>query len=106
LRSGLVRPGGERLELAVLGHRVLVLLTEISPLDQRVDAWRKLSTVLPVEQVNRTRILLPAEGQFGLFLSLRLLTPHRQDGAHHDRHYRHAHQQRRHRVTALACLTR
>jgi hypothetical protein len=101
----LIGTRGQRLELAVLRHRILVLLAEVSTLNQCVDAGRVLIPVLPVEQIDRAGVLFPAEGQFGLFLSLRLLTPRWQEGAHHDRHHGHAHQQRRHRISALACLT-
>jgi hypothetical protein len=101
----LIGTRGERLELAVLRHRILVLLAEVSALHQRIDAGRVLIAVFPVEQIDRAGVLFPTESQFGLFLSLRLLTPRWQEGAHHDRHHADAHQQRRHRVSALACLT-
>jgi hypothetical protein len=105
LRTRLVLSGGERQELPVFGHRILVLLAQVAPLHQGVDARRVLAAVPRGVQVNRARVLLAAKRQFGFLLALHLLPPHGEQRRHGDRHDRHADQHCRHGVATLSGLT-
>jgi hypothetical protein len=58
-----------------------------------------------VVQPDRPDVLLPAEHQLGFLLALGLVTPHGHRDGHQYSHHRERHQQRRHCITFLACLT-
>ena len=85
----------------VVRDRIFVLLAEVVPLHEHVDARRE-GAILLLEQANRTGVLLSPEDELGFFLPLRLVAPHRQRDGHQDRHHSQRHQQRGHRITARA----
>ena len=84
--------------------RVLVLLPEIPPLDEHVDAGRQgLGAAL--EEANRADVLLPAPDELLFLLAAGVVPPHRHRDGHQDRHHRHRDEQRRHRIAAASALT-
>lgn len=107
-----LRPGLRGLLPEVAGHevrpcdRVLPLLPDEASLHEHVEARRvDARAVLPLVKLDAPDPLLAAEGELRLLLAPGLMPPDGHGDAHEDRHDRHAHQQCRHRVAALAALT-
>jgi len=101
-----VRADVQRLELAVLGHRVLVLLPEIFLLDEDVEVRRAGARPhLHLPEADRANVLFAAKNQLGFFLALSLVPPGGKQRSHEHGHHGEADQQRRHGVTPLAVLT-
>jgi hypothetical protein len=90
----------------VVRNRILVLLSKKLTLDEDVDAWREVVAVLRTIQRNRSSVLLTAERKFRLLLPDGPIAPDgQQSKRHHDGHDRKAHEERRHRITAVSALT-
>ena len=105
-RLGARGAGEYRLELAVGGHRIFVLLAEELLLHQHVDVGRAgAGAHASFPQADGADVLLAAENQLRLFLALGLVTPRRKGGAHQDGHHGQAHQQSRHGISTLPVLT-
>jgi hypothetical protein len=93
--------GGRNWDKVLPGDRVFVLLADVAPLDERVNAGGQCLGLRAVEP-NRTDVLLAAEDELGFFLALGLVTPHRHRDGHQDRHHRERDEQRRHCIACLA----
>lgn len=94
------------LELAILGHWILVLLAKVAAFDERVDAgWKGVRDVRVLEPVegDRARVLLSAPDQFGFLFTTGFLAPHRHRDRHQDAHDGERHEQCGHRVSELVC---
>jgi hypothetical protein len=103
---GRIHTREQQLELAVLGHRVLVLLAQETLIDEHIDVGGTgARSVAAFPQADGTHVLLAAEDELGLLLPLRLVPPGGQHGAHQHGHDRQRHQQGRHGVAALIVLT-
>lgn len=102
--------GEEDLELAIRGHRVLVLLAQEPLLDEQVDVRRERAGELALEEGDGARVLLAPEHQLGFLLAGRLVPPDRHGERHQHAHDGDAHEQRGHRVAFVgpppAVLTR
>lgn len=85
----------------VVGNGVLVFLPQKLLLDQNVDVGWKRVRVLPLEQSNGARVLLPSPNQLFFPLAPGELRPHGERGAHQHRHDAQANQQRGHRVATV-----
>ena len=96
----------QRLELAVLGHRVLVFFSEIFLLDEDVEVRRAGARPhLHLPEADRANVLFAAKNQLGFLLALSLVPPGGKQRSHEHRHHGKADQQRRHGVTPLSVLT-
>ena len=88
-------------ELAVLRHRILVLLPQVLPLHEDVDARRKGVAVPGSKQRHGACVLLAAKHEFRFLFALRQMPVRRHRSRHQHSHDRNAHQERGHRVAAL-----
>lgn len=101
----LVRTCEERLELAILRHRILELLAQVSALNEHVDVGRQRPGVFPRKQGDSARVLFSAEHELGFPLAACLEAPHRKHRAHDHGHHREADEQRSHRISPFSALT-
>jgi hypothetical protein len=90
---------GNRAELAVRRHRILVLLPEIAALHEYVDTRRKVVSVLRSIESNRAGVLLAAKDEFRFLFPAGEMAPGRQRHGHEDGHDGEGDEQRRHRIT-------
>lgn len=96
----------QQLELAILAHRVLVLLPEEPLIDEDVDARRpRPGAVAALPEADGAHVLLTPEDELRFLLALRLVAPGRQDRAHQHGHHGQGDEQGRHRIATLAVLT-
>ena len=90
---------GNHAELAVRRHRVFVLLPEIPPLHQHVEARRKVVSVLGSIEGDRASVLFAPKRQLRFLLATGKMAPGGQRHGHEDGHDGEGDEQRRHRIT-------
>ena len=90
---------GNRPELAIRRHRILVFLPEITPLHEHVDARRKVVSVLRSIERDCAGVLLAAKNEFRFFFPAGEVAPGGQRHGHQDGHDGEGDEQRRHRIT-------
>ena len=90
---------GHHAELAVRRHRVLVLLPEIAPLHEHVDARRKVVSVPGSIESDRASVLLASKNEFRFLFAAGEMAPGGQRHGHEDGHDGEGDEQRRHRIT-------
>ena len=109
LRPALLRSlrvaDGNHAELAIRRHRVFVLLPEIAPLHQHVDARRKVVSVLGSIEGDRASVLFTAKRQLRFLFASGKMAPGGQRHGHEDGHDGEADEQRRHRITPVVDAT-
>ena len=106
--AGLLGAVAERHELAILRHRVLVLLAKEPVLDQKIDAWWKGVRdvrVLELEESDGSGVLLAAKHELGFLFAPGFVAPDRHQYREQDPHDGEGHQEGRHRVSTLVGLT-
>ena len=92
-------------ELAVLRHRVLVLLPQIPPIDQRLDARRQRVRnlrVLKSVQRDGSSVLLAAKHELGFPFAPRFVPPDGHRHGHQDGHDCQGNQQGRHGIAGFS----
>jgi len=102
--SGLRRALGPSHEVEIVtGNGILVFLAQEVPLHEGIHVGRQHArTGSPLEQPDRTCILLPAKDQFFFLFAPGRLFPDRHGSGHENRHDAQRHEQRRHRVAGFA----
>jgi len=96
----------QRLELAVLGHGIGVLLTQKLLLHEHVDIrGPRARTVAAFPEADRAHILLAAKDQLRLLLAPGLVPPGGKRSAHQDGHDGEGDEEGRHGIALLRVLT-
>ncbi len=96
---------GDNLEVGVRDG-IFVFLPEEPLLDEDVDRRREVTRPhLPLEEVYGPGVLLTAKDELRLLLALGLMAPDGHRHRHEHGHHADAHEQGRHRISALVALT-
>jgi hypothetical protein len=98
----------QHLEFSGLRHRIFVLLSQVSAVNERIDArWERVRNIGVLETVQRdsSRVLFTSKHQLRFLLTASFLSPDRHRDRHQNRHDRQRHQQGCHRVATLIALT-
>jgi hypothetical protein len=94
--------GRDNSKLAVLHHRIFVLLPKEALGNQEVDGRRQRAGVLPLEQIDGPDVLLAAKHELRLALALHFVSPDRHGDREHDGQHRDRDEERGHGVSFMA----